>query len=170
MTSEGAAAEAGNSLQETQFTAIPDDAETSPAEALNHQFIPDRSNHAHQNDARKSTYGTANGSAEASLPNTDRGKNVPKPAASPRALSPDLLRGLLMVLQAIDHCSVSQGAWRHGVALESEQDGAIVMNWNHPVPWTARMLTHLCAPGFMFLLGMGIVYFGRSRSKLGWSS
>ncbi|KAL8867452.1 MAG: hypothetical protein Q9174_005656 [Haloplaca sp. 1 TL-2023] len=32
------------------------------------------------------------------------------------------------------------------------------------------MLTHLCAPGFMFLLGMGVVYFGRSRSKLGWSS
>lgn len=75
-----------------------------------------------------------------------------------------------MVLQAIDHCSVSQGAWKHGVALESESDGTIVNKWNDPVPWTARMLTHLCAPGFMFLLGMGVVYFGRSRSKLGWSS
>ncbi|KAL9633082.1 MAG: hypothetical protein Q9204_003543 [Flavoplaca sp. TL-2023a] len=170
MPSEDAAAEAGNSLQETQFTAIPDDAKPSSAEALNHQLIPDRSNHNHQNDVRISSYGTANGSADASLPNNDGAKNAPKPAASPRALSPDLLRGLLMVLQAIDHCSVSQGAWRHGVALESEQDGTIVKEWNDPVPWTARMLTHLCAPGFMFLLGMGIVYFGRSRSKLGWSS
>lgn len=75
-----------------------------------------------------------------------------------------------MVLQAVDHCSVSQGAWRHGVALESEQDGTLVKKWNDPVPWAARMLSHLCAPGFMFLLGMGIVYLGRSRSKLSWSS
>ncbi|KAL8865995.1 MAG: hypothetical protein Q9198_009076, partial [Flavoplaca austrocitrina] len=164
MRSEDAPAEAGNSLQETQFTAIPDDAEP------NQELIPDRSKHNDQNNVRQSNYGTANGSPDATLPNNDAAKNAPKPAASPRALSPDLLRGLLMVLQAIDHCSVSQGAWRHGVALESEQDGTIVKKWNHPVPWTARMLTHLCAPGFMFLLGMGIVYFGRSRSKLGWSS
>ena len=164
MPSEDNAGEAGNSLQETQFTAIPDDAEP------NHELIPDRSKHDGRNDVRKSNYGTAHRIADPSSLDNDSTKNAPVRAASPRALSPDLLRGLLMILQAIDHCSVSQGAWRHGVALESEQDGTIVKKWNDPVPWTARMLTHLCAPGFMFLLGMGIVYFGRSRSKLGWSS
>ncbi|KAL8726103.1 MAG: hypothetical protein Q9166_006921 [cf. Caloplaca sp. 2 TL-2023] len=125
--------------------------------------------HVHS-DVVQPTYGTLNGTVNGSPTANDTIKDAQKPTASPRALSPDLLRGLLMVLQAVDHCSVSQGAWRHGVALESEQDGTVVNKWNDPVPWTARMLTHLCAPGFMFLLGMGVVYFGRSRSKLGWSS
>lgn len=122
----------------------------------------------------KPDYGTANAngtrtpSNEAGLTNAAPPKTIHSP--TPRVLAPDLLRGLLMVLQAIDHCSVSQGAWRHGVALQSEGDGTIVNTWNEPVAWTARMLTHLCAPGFMFLLGMGVVYLGNSRRKLGWSA
>ncbi|KAL8801207.1 MAG: hypothetical protein Q9200_007012, partial [Gallowayella weberi] len=168
--------EARSSIQETQFTAIPDEAETNSGG--NHGPKPDiaatnpvSNGHVGSNDlgnVAPPSYGTANGAPSDGTVTT---KATPQQAtASPRALSPDLLRGLLMVLQAVDHCSVSQGAWRHGVALESEQDGTIVKKWNDPVPWTARMLTHLCAPGFMFLLGMGVVYFGRSRSKLGWSS
>ncbi|KAL8774443.1 MAG: hypothetical protein Q9209_000816 [Squamulea sp. 1 TL-2023] len=170
------AIEAGPSVQETQFAAITDEPETvsedrhipsSEFGRANFEFnrhIPDKND-----DVAHPNYGTTNGTIN-EPPASDITKNASTTTTSPRALSPDLLRGLLMVLQAIDHCSVSQGAWRHGVALESEQDGTIVKKWNHPVPWTARMLTHLCAPGFMFLLGMGIVYFGRSRSKLGWSS
>ncbi|KAL9596227.1 MAG: hypothetical protein Q9219_005938 [cf. Caloplaca sp. 3 TL-2023] len=123
-----------------------------------------------QDNMEQPNYGTANGSATGTSAEHLSTHNVPKASPTPRALAPDLLRGLVMVLQAIDHCSVSQGAWRHGVALQSEQDGTIVNQWNDPVPWTARMLTHLCAPAFMFLLGMGVVYFGRSRTKLGWSS
>lgn len=92
------------------------------------------------------------------------------PTASARVLAPDLLRGLLMVFQSLDHSALAFGAWRHGVALESESDGQVVTTWNSPTAWTVRMLTHLCAPGFMFLLGMGVVYFGRSRSKLGWTT
>lgn len=88
----------------------------------------------------------------------------------PRALAPDLLRALIVVLQALDHSALLTGAWRHGTAILSEEDGQIVTEWNSKTAWVARMLTHLCAPGFMFLLGMGIVYFGRSRSKLGWST
>lgn len=87
-----------------------------------------------------------------------------------RVLAPDLLRGFLMILQAIDHCALTVGAWEHGVAIRGEADDIFVSEWNEPVAYTARMLTHLCAPGFMFLLGMGIVYFGQSRTKLGWSS
>ncbi|KAI4280333.1 MAG: hypothetical protein L6R38_004550 [Xanthoria sp. 2 TBL-2021] len=175
MPPDDATTEAGNGVQETQFTAIPDDAEPAHTGSISGDtHVSDLTANGHtrikQNDAGHSNYGTTNGTPNGSSSSNDIVKDAQTPIASPRALSPDLLRGLLMVLQAIDHCSVSQGAWRHGVALESEQDGTIVNRWNDPVAWTARMLTHLCAPGFMFLLGMGIVYFGRSRSKLGWSS
>ncbi|KAL9018141.1 MAG: hypothetical protein Q9185_004548 [Variospora sp. 1 TL-2023] len=161
--------EAGTGVQETQFAAIPDDAEPASGHPQN---PPIQNQHTHSKNKvlDHSTYGTIDGPANESSTGRDTIPNAPKTVASPRALAPDLLRGLLMVLQAVDHCSVSQGAWMHGVALESEQDGTIVNKWNAPVPWTARMLTHLCAPGFMFLLGMGVVYFGRSRGKLGWSS
>ncbi|KAL8750650.1 MAG: hypothetical protein Q9184_006351 [Pyrenodesmia sp. 2 TL-2023] len=161
--------EASASVQETQFSAIPGDAplvsEETHASSNASGYIPGRNN-----DVARPSYGTTGGTANGIPTSSTTVADAPKTTVSPRALSPDLLRGLLMVLQAVDHCSVSQGAWRHGVALESEQDGTVVKKWNDPVPWTARMLTHLCAPGFMFLLGMGVVYFGRSRSKLGWSS
>ncbi|KAL9013860.1 MAG: hypothetical protein Q9173_001468 [Seirophora scorigena] len=169
MPPDHAARGAGTTVQETQFTAIPDEAEPTSRDTHGPPS-PSGPIHGKQNDAARSTYGTTNGAANGNATYTDPVTDGPQATASPRALAPDLLRGLLMVLQAVDHCSVSQGAWRHGVALESEQDGTIVNKWNHAVPWTARMLTHLCAPGFMFLLGMGVVYFGRSRGKLGWSS
>ncbi|RUS13470.1 hypothetical protein BC938DRAFT_477857 [Jimgerdemannia flammicorona] len=42
-----------------------------------------------------------------------------------------------------------------------------------PFPSTAlfllRLATHPCAPGFAFLMGIGIVYFIRSRKGLGWT-
>src|SRR5690349_21591826 len=99
-------------------------------------------------------------SVEIQARNTSLDSGVSKP---PRAMAPDLLRGLLMVLQALDHCAVALHTWEHGVALDMERDGVVVDSWNHATAWTIRMLTHLCAPGFFFLLGMGIVYFGRSR-------
>ncbi|KAL8924699.1 MAG: hypothetical protein Q9208_003889 [Pyrenodesmia sp. 3 TL-2023] len=169
MPPDHVATEAGANVQETQFTAIPDDIEPVSGEThgspTTNGYI--RGQHS---EVTRLTYGTTGGTINGAPTGSHTRTDAPKATASPRALAPDLLRGLLMVLQAVDHCSVSQGAWRHGVALESEQDGTVVNKWNDPVPWTARMLTHLCAPGFMFLLGMGVVYFGRSRSKLGWSS
>ena len=116
------------------------------------------------------TRSTASGTIDNAVNDDVAMQKAPRALAPSRSLAPDLLRGLLMILMAIDHCALSQGAWRHGVALEGESDGTIVDTWNDPVAWVARMSTHLCAPGFMFLLGMGIVYFGTSRSKLGWSS
>ncbi|KAL9030592.1 MAG: hypothetical protein Q9196_001298 [Gyalolechia fulgens] len=169
MPPDHAAYEAGPSVQETQFTAIPGDAD--PVSGDTHvPSSPSGHDDSKHNVEANASDGTIAGTAAALSTNSRTVTDAPNTTASPRALSPDLLRGLLMVLQAVDHCAVVLGAWRHGVALESEQDGTIVTQWNDSVPWTARMLTHLCAPGFMFLLGMGVVYFGRSRSKLGWSS
>ncbi|KAL8866221.1 MAG: hypothetical protein Q9174_006428, partial [Haloplaca sp. 1 TL-2023] len=153
-------AEAGTEVQETQFAAIADDDEPSSEESQNATSQKDNHSQSKQKDVYRgygSVTGPTNDPSSGGPPSNGLANESSKPPASPRALSPDLLRGLLMVLQAIDHCSVSQGAWRHGVALESEADGTIVNTWNGPVPWTARMLTHLCAPGFMFLLGMGVV-------------
>lgn len=152
-------------IQETQFSVPEDDegrvidertADGSQAKASDDRGLPSPG-------YGSITVAKANGIPDGACPS--------KPATSTqRALAPDLLRGLLMVLQAVDHSALSVGAWRHGTGVESEADGVNVDTWNINAGWIARMLTHLCAPGFMFLLGMGVVYFGRSRSKLGWTS
>ncbi|KAJ3304835.1 hypothetical protein HDV03_002217 [Kappamyces sp. JEL0829] len=38
-----------------------------------------------------------------------------------------------------------------------------------PSPRWPHLILGLCAPGFMFLMGIGIVYFDQSRKKLGWT-
>ena len=158
-------------VQETHFAIHADEpTDTIPSDESFHSAL--LSNGKTLSDRSLSTdHARTNGVADNFTTHHDISAPAPtKVKASSRVLAPDLLRGLLMVLQAIDHCSVSQGAWRHGVALESEADGTVVKSWNGPVAWTARMFTHLCAPGFMFLLGMGVVYFGQSRNKLGWTT
>lgn len=105
-------------------------------------------------------YGTISGNSPSSV----SAVSPVRGASSGRVLSPDLLRGLLMILQSIDHASIFLAAWQHGVGKRPEADGGIVTEWNAGRAWFARMATHLCAPGFMFLLGMGVVYFGRSVS------
>lgn len=49
--------------------------------------------------------------------------------------------------------------------------------WAVPPPYYAdtiafltRWLTHLCAPGFFLLMGIGIVYFAESRRAAGWTA
>lgn len=86
-----------------------------------------------------------------------------------RVLGPDLLRGLLMMLMAMDHLSIALKAWEHGTGRKSEEDGAVVENWNTNIAYIIRSLTHLCAPGFTLLLGMSVVYLGNSRKQQGWS-
>lgn len=87
-----------------------------------------------------------------------------------RALAPDLLRGTLMALMALDHVSLALGTFKHGTGQTNEADGAVVHEWNRAIGYATRTLTHLCGPGFTFLLGMGVVYLSESRSRLGWSS
>jgi uncharacterized membrane protein len=76
----------------------------------------------------------------------------------------DAHRGLIMVLMAIDHASYfiarvhSAEFW--GVTLPSYPDAF----WF----WT-RWITHLCAPGFSLLMGIGMALFAVSRGKAGWT-
>ncbi|KAI9150331.1 hypothetical protein HJFPF1_10093 [Paramyrothecium foliicola] len=134
-------------------------------------------------DARVAT--TDNGYAYGSFPAYDnalvanaagnRGdrNGAPKPATpsgTTRALAPDLLRGLLMMIMAMDHLSIGLHTWEHGTNRAMEGDGIIVREWNRNVAYVVRTLTHFCAPGFTLLLGMGVVYLVRSRTRLGWSA
>lgn len=90
-----------------------------------------------------------------------------------RALGPDLLRGLVMALMALDHNSIISTR-SPSTVLDSgggERDTGVTLHtWSPAGSYAIRLLVHLCAPGFVFLFGMGIVYFGQSRRALGWSA
>lgn len=80
-----------------------------------------------------------------------------------RLLPLDALRGLIMVLMAIDHAS-------YFVARVHRSE-----SWSNPLPQYAdalsfftRFITHLCAPGFFFLMGLGMMLFAESRRRNGW--
>src|SRR5258708_2805942 len=62
-------------------------------------------------------------------------------AAKPRVASVDILRGLVMVLMAIDHVRVFAGV----PAYSSE-----------PATFFTRWVTHFCAPWFIFFAGTSI--------------
>lgn len=161
------------SVQETSFQ---DDALTSNDDDAAH------SQHQHQHQHQQATKSQiqpaeatsthSSESANSQVPRHHAPSKLTTPSASTaRALAPDLLRGLLMVLMAIDHNTLVLSPWQHETAIGGELDsGEPVHQWNRPAGYVTRSLTHLCAAGFTFLLGMGVVYFGRSRRALGWSA
>jgi len=79
----------------------------------------------------------------------------------PRLVPLDALRGVLMLLMAVDHASLLvRGVHSYEV-------------WNQPLPvygdaasFLTRFVTHSCAPGFFFLLGAGAV-LSASRAGAG---
>ncbi|KND94934.1 putative succinyl-CoA ligase [ADP-forming] subunit alpha, mitochondrial [Tolypocladium ophioglossoides CBS 100239] len=119
-------------------------------------------------DAGAETRGDApeNGYRYGSLP---RAAAAAKRPAGARALAPDLLRGLLMTLMALDHTAMALHTWQHGTNRATESDGVPVRRFNFATAYVVRTLTHLCGGGFAFLLGMGVVYLGRARARLGWA-
>ena len=83
---------------------------------------------------------------------------------APRLLPLDALRGLIMILMAVDHASY--------FVARTHPSGEF---WGVPIPQYAnlaefltRFVTHICAPGFFFLMGAGMVLFVQSRRSLGW--
>lgn len=78
----------------------------------------------------------------------------------------DALRGLILVLMALDHAN-------HFVAqkhLPGEFWGGVFPAYPNPLAFLTRFVTHLCAPGFFFLMGAGMALFANSRLKHGWSN
>lgn len=87
-----------------------------------------------------------------------------KPQAS-RLLPLDALRGLIIALMALDHAN-------HFIAQQhspGEYWGGAFPYYNDALTFLTRFVTHFCAPGFFFLMGVGILLFANSRRKQGWS-
>ncbi len=76
----------------------------------------------------------------------------------------DALRGLIMMLMAIDH-SNSFVSRQHGPEF---WNGAVA-TYQSAAAFLTRFVTHLCAPGFFFLMGAGMYWFAASRRRAGWS-
>ncbi|KAI8912430.1 hypothetical protein EDD86DRAFT_201321 [Gorgonomyces haynaldii] len=91
----------------------------------------------------------------------------PVPVRKQRVTGLDLFRGLIMVFESLDHArdfasniQIQHEEWNNMTSYEGPQ---------RAIHFFMRAITGLCAPGFMFLMGMGIAYFTASRKKLGWT-
>lgn len=85
-------------------------------------------------------------------------------APSPRFAAVDAYRGLIMILMAIDHSNANV-ARQHS----SEFYNGAISIYTDAFPFLTRLVTHLCAPGFFFLLGASLYWFMNSRLRAGWT-
>ena len=78
--------------------------------------------------------------------------------ASYRIDSIDLLRGLVMIIMALDHTRdfFHQPAWT---------DDPMNLATTTPILYFTRWITHLCAPVFVFLAGSGAYFQSLRKSK-----
>jgi uncharacterized membrane protein len=51
-----------------------------------------------------------------------------------------------------------------------EHWGGSFPTYNSALPFLTRLVTHFSAPGFFFLMGVGMLLFAESRKKQGWSN
>lgn len=77
----------------------------------------------------------------------------------------DVLRGLIIVVMALDHANAfiarAHPPPEFWSAPTATPPGALA--------FLTRFVTHFAAPGFFFLMGAGMVLLAESRRKLGWS-
>ena len=80
-----------------------------------------------------------------------------------RLPSLDAMRGMIMVLMALDHASFF-------VAKTHSHEfwGTALPQYDSAVPFLLRAVTHLCAPGFFLLMGAGMALFIAARTWEGW--
>ena len=76
----------------------------------------------------------------------------------------DALRGLLIIIMAIDHASFFILKIHRG-----EFWGRPLPSYEAAAPFLTRVITHICAPGFFFLMGISMLLFAHSRYQMGWS-
>jgi uncharacterized membrane protein len=69
-----------------------------------------------------------------------------------------------MIFMALDHASMFI-ADQHF----SEFWGLPLPDYGDPLSLFTRVISHLCAPGFFFLMGVGMQFFADSRRSQGWS-
>ena len=79
---------------------------------------------------------------------------------SERLGSIDVLRGLIMVLMALDHVGLMVGRFH-----SQEMWAGAWTRYESAVPFLTRFVTHFCAPGFFLLMGAGIALAADAREK-----
>ena len=84
----------------------------------------------------------------------------PVPRATPRLESVDLLRGVIVVIMALDHTRDFFGAIGADPTDLTTASAALFLT---------RWVTHICAPVFFLLTGTGAWFSGRRRSPAGLS-
>lgn len=82
-----------------------------------------------------------------------------------RFLALDALRGLIMIVMALDHANLFI-AQKHS---SGEYWGGAFPHYGDTLSFLTRFVTHLAAPGFFFLMGISLVLFAHSRRRQGWS-
>ncbi|MEO0896398.1 MAG: heparan-alpha-glucosaminide N-acetyltransferase domain-containing protein [Bacteroidota bacterium] len=85
-------------------------------------------------------------------------------SASNRLAWLDGHRGFIMIVMAIDHASALV-ARKH----PSEFWGVDMHVYDSGIAFLTRFITHICAPGFFLLMGMGIFFLEEARKKKGWT-
>ena len=80
-----------------------------------------------------------------------------------RLLPVDALRGLIIVFMALDHANYFI-AQQHS---SGEHWGGVLPAYTDGLAFLTRFITHLSAPGFFFLMGVGMVLFAQKRSQTG---
>ena len=89
---------------------------------------------------------------------------MPKAKAGGRALALDALKGLIMIVMALDH--TRSFLMKYDGVKEIWYEKATY----NPEIWdfVSRYVSHVAAPGFFFMMGMGMVLMVESRRKIGW--
>ena len=76
----------------------------------------------------------------------------------------DILRGIVMVIMALDHVR----DFFHRVVVEGGEDlatGPTDLDTTTPILFFTRWITHFCAPIFVFLAGTSAFLLGLKKSK-----
>ena len=87
-----------------------------------------------------------------------------KESSPARLFAVDALRGLIIVFMALDHANMFI-AHKHS---PGEYWGSGFPIYYDSLAFLTRFVTHLSAPGFFFLMGVGMFLFSDSRQKRGW--
>ncbi len=82
-----------------------------------------------------------------------------------RDWSLDALRGTIMIVMALDHANVFIAGQHPAPEMWTG-----VPRYAEALPFVTRSITHLAAPGFFFLMGVGMWLFTASRKRQGWTS
>jgi uncharacterized membrane protein len=87
-----------------------------------------------------------------------------KSSAVSRLFAVDALRGLIIIFMAIDHANLFV-AHKHS---PGEYWGTGFPVYYDSLAFLTRFITHLAAPGFFFLMGVGMFLFADYRQTRGW--